>query len=60
MSAVDDSMRGISMNCYDAVTTVQNSTGQMYLLEIKRGVYSPSLMDNENVVNTHFICEAGR
>eukprot|EP00957_Ditylum_brightwellii_P080833 6148706-Ditylum_brightwellii.AAC.1 len=59
MSAVDDSMRGISMKCFNAVTLVQNGTGQICLLGIKRGVYSQSLMDNEAVVNTHFICEAG-
>eukprot|EP00957_Ditylum_brightwellii_P181444 13821199-Ditylum_brightwellii.AAC.1 len=58
MSAVDDSMKDISMRCHNAVTTVQNSTGQIHLLEIKRGVYWPSLVDNKAVINTHFICEA--
>eukprot|EP00957_Ditylum_brightwellii_P150373 11451099-Ditylum_brightwellii.AAC.1 len=34
MSAVDDSMRGISMNCCNAVTSVKNSTGQIHLFGI--------------------------
>eukprot|EP00957_Ditylum_brightwellii_P033126 2511094-Ditylum_brightwellii.AAC.1 len=59
MSAVDDSMRGVSMKCCNAVTAVQNGTGPMHLLRIKRGVYLSSLIDSEVVVNTHFISEAG-
>ena len=38
MPAVDNSMRGISMKCCDAVTAVQNGTGQIqfYSIPIRR------------------------
>eukprot|EP00957_Ditylum_brightwellii_P152726 11625153-Ditylum_brightwellii.AAC.1 len=47
------------MQLCDAVTAISNGNGQTHLLGVKRGVYSPTLTDNEAVVNTHFIKEAG-
>eukprot|EP00957_Ditylum_brightwellii_P177685 13534883-Ditylum_brightwellii.AAC.1 len=59
MSAVVGSMQGVSMNCSDDVTAIQNSSGQICLFGIMRGVHLPSLTDDEAVVNAHFICEEG-
>eukprot|EP00957_Ditylum_brightwellii_P010682 808652-Ditylum_brightwellii.AAC.1 len=59
MSAVDDTMSGLSMQFCDAVTAILNGNGQAQLLGVKRGVYAPILTDDEAVINTHFIQEAG-
>eukprot|EP00957_Ditylum_brightwellii_P157713 12004285-Ditylum_brightwellii.AAC.1 len=58
MSAVDDAMSGVAMQLCDAVTAILNGDGQVRLLGVKRGVYSSTLTNDEEVVNTHFIREA--
>eukprot|EP00957_Ditylum_brightwellii_P145221 11060999-Ditylum_brightwellii.AAC.1 len=59
MSAVDDTMSGVVMQLCDAVTAILNGDGQVCILGVKKGVYSPTLTDDEAVVNTHLIREAG-
>eukprot|EP00957_Ditylum_brightwellii_P153231 11662834-Ditylum_brightwellii.AAC.1 len=49
MSAVDDTMSGVAMQLCDAVTAILNGNGQVCLLGVKRGVYSPTLTNDEAV-----------
>eukprot|EP00957_Ditylum_brightwellii_P117846 8990112-Ditylum_brightwellii.AAC.1 len=58
MSAIDSSMKSVAMKTCDAVTAVQNSDGQPWLLGIRHGAYLPTLMDDKAVVNNHLVCEA--
>eukprot|EP00957_Ditylum_brightwellii_P145248 11062922-Ditylum_brightwellii.AAC.1 len=57
MLAVDRNMKVVSMNLCDGVTAVLNDNGQIRLFGVRKGVYSPTLMDDEAVVNDHFIRE---
>eukprot|EP00957_Ditylum_brightwellii_P150490 11459461-Ditylum_brightwellii.AAC.1 len=60
MAAVDDSMNGVSMQCYNAVTAMLNGDGQVQLVGVKRCMYLPSLTNDEAVVNRHLIREVGQ
>eukprot|EP00957_Ditylum_brightwellii_P155498 11836368-Ditylum_brightwellii.AAC.1 len=59
MSAVDGNMKAVSMNLCDGVTAVLNGNGQIRIFGVRKGMYSPTLMDDKAVVNNHFICKAG-
>eukprot|EP00957_Ditylum_brightwellii_P066643 5057595-Ditylum_brightwellii.AAC.1 len=59
MSAVDSAMSDVSMQCCDAVTAVLTRKGQTHFFGVRRGCYSPTLTDDEAVVNNHLIREAG-
>eukprot|EP00957_Ditylum_brightwellii_P030331 2297061-Ditylum_brightwellii.AAC.1 len=59
MSAVDSNMSSVTMKMCDMVTAVQSADGQNRLMGIQRGAYSPTLMDDEAVMNHHLVCEAG-
>eukprot|EP00957_Ditylum_brightwellii_P154188 11733503-Ditylum_brightwellii.AAC.1 len=52
-------MSRVAMQLCDAVTAILNGDGKVCLLGVKRGVYSLTLTNDEAVVNTHFIREAG-
>eukprot|EP00957_Ditylum_brightwellii_P100837 7685370-Ditylum_brightwellii.AAC.1 len=52
-------MSRVAMQLCDAVTAILNRDGQVRLLGVKRGVYSPTLTNDEAVVNTHLIRETG-
>eukprot|EP00957_Ditylum_brightwellii_P107210 8180386-Ditylum_brightwellii.AAC.1 len=52
-------MKAVSMNLCDGVTAILNDDGQIRLFGPRKGVYSPTLTDDEAVVNDHFIREAG-
>eukprot|EP00957_Ditylum_brightwellii_P128876 9830956-Ditylum_brightwellii.AAC.1 len=59
MSVVDDTMSGVAMQLCDAVTAILNGNGQVHLLGVRRVIYSPTLTDDEALINTRFIREAG-
>eukprot|EP00957_Ditylum_brightwellii_P024975 1888681-Ditylum_brightwellii.AAC.1 len=59
MSAVDSNMSSVALKTYDEVTAVQREDGQTWLMGIRCGAYSPTLTDNEAVVNNHWVHEAG-
>ena len=59
LSAVDEQMPAVKVGLCDAVTAVKDEKGQVQLLGVKKCGYSPSLNDNEAVINSHFIREAG-
>ena len=52
-------MPAVKVSLCDAVTAVVDTDGQIQLLGVKKCGYSPSLNDNEAVINSHFIREAG-
>ena len=43
----------------DAVTAVKSENGNIKLIGVRRCGYSPSLNENEAVINSHFLREAG-
>eukprot|EP00957_Ditylum_brightwellii_P192687 14671964-Ditylum_brightwellii.AAC.2 len=51
-------MKAVSMNLCDGVTAVLNDNGQVRLFGVRKGAYSPPLMDDKAVVNNHFIHKA--
>eukprot|EP00957_Ditylum_brightwellii_P145504 11079331-Ditylum_brightwellii.AAC.1 len=59
MSAVDRTMKTVSMDLCDDVTAVLNNDKQVGLFGMRKGVYSPMLTDDKAVTNKHFIHEAG-
>eukprot|EP00957_Ditylum_brightwellii_P167702 12766902-Ditylum_brightwellii.AAC.1 len=59
IAAVDGIMKAVSMNLCDNVTAELNSNEQVRLFGMRKGVYSPMLMDDKAVINNHFICEVG-
>ena len=59
MAAVDDAMSTVPMTLCDAVTAVVNSEGHVQLVGVRKGGYSAGLTDDEAVINTHYIREAG-
>eukprot|EP00957_Ditylum_brightwellii_P151799 11559367-Ditylum_brightwellii.AAC.1 len=58
ISAIDSAMSDVSMQCCDPVTAVMTGNGQVQLLGVWKGCYSPTLTDNEAVVDNHLIKEA--
>jgi len=59
MSAVDEHMGDVRMKLCDAVTAVADESGKVQLIGVKRCGYSPTLNDNEAVLNTNLMREAG-
>ena len=59
MAAVDTDMNSVPMKLCDSVTAVLNDDGQVTLFGVRRCGYSPTLTENEAVINNHFLCEAG-
>ena len=59
MAAVDTDMQSVPMKLCDSVTAVLNSEGNVALFGVRRCGYSPTLTENEAVINNHFLREAG-
>ena len=59
ISAVDGQMEHVKLSMCDAVSAVTDGDGIVHILGVRSAGYSPTLSDNEAVVNTHFIRESG-
>ena len=59
MAAVDTDMNSVPMKLCDSVTAILNDEGQVALFGVRRCGYSPTLTENEAVINNHFLREAG-
>eukprot|EP00957_Ditylum_brightwellii_P061515 4668393-Ditylum_brightwellii.AAC.1 len=59
MTDVENSINGISMQCCNAVTAMLNGDGQVQLIRVKKWAYLPSLTDDETVMDSHLVREAG-
>ena len=59
MSAVDQHMGDVRMNLCDAVTAVADESGNTQLIGVRRCGYSPTLNDDEAVLNMDLMREAG-
>jgi hypothetical protein len=59
MAAVDADMQSVPMKLCDSVTVVLNNEGQVALFGVRSCGYSPTLTENEAVINNHLLCEAG-
>ena len=58
IAAVDSQMSAVKTQLCDAVTSIRSGNGTI-LLGVRRCGFSPSLSDNEAVVNSHLLREAG-
>eukprot|EP00957_Ditylum_brightwellii_P006673 506936-Ditylum_brightwellii.AAC.1 len=47
MSVVDRNMKAVSMNLCAGVTAVLNDNRQVRLFDVRKGIYSPMLKDDE-------------
>ena len=59
MTAVDRDVQALPMKLCDAVTAVLDDEGQIKLFGVMRCCVSPTLTDNEAVINNHLLHEAG-
>lgn len=59
MAAVDADMNSVPMQLCDAVTAIIDDDGQLNLFGVRRCGFSPTLTDDEAVINNHFLREAG-
>jgi len=59
MAAVDADMSSVPMQLCDAVTATLDDEGHVNLFGVRRCGFSPTLTDDEAVINNHFLREAG-
>ena len=59
IAAVDSQMPTVKTLLCDAITAVKSENGKIKLIGVRRCGYSPSLNEDEAVINSHFLCEAG-